>query len=314
MRQCVPFGHYKPKWLRLLAVALAMAFTTGMVTNYTQAGRVLQVQLGYFNTQFPNQAAKLSEPPKTFVQRCYEKFLATGDVEDAPRSGRPPKIPDAIAKDAAETICRGYTVQQTTPQGVVTVRKYFSTMGEAIAANETLQGYLCQYHATQDQLLDAIHRAAPDMVQRRVSFRHHLSHAETAKRQKVAGDLLAWQQTDPTLLPRMVFIDETTIQTHGLKHDHIQVWVNRTDTTFHDFHGVPGKAWDPIKAHVVAAVSAHPAYAETHGLVYMDFTTGTTDIKRRWNKRLDGSTASPNFVYTVSVLLLLNGDNASWAV
>jgi hypothetical protein len=58
---------------------------------------------------------------------------------------------------------------------------------------------------------------------------------------------------DPSLLNRTMFIDETTIQTHGLKHDHIEVWVNSSDTRFHAFHGVPWKAWDPVKVHVIAA-------------------------------------------------------------
>jgi hypothetical protein len=111
----------------------------------------------------------------------------------------------------------------------------------------------------------------------------------------------------------MVFIDETTIQTHGLKHDHIQVWMNSSDTRFHDFHGVPGKSWDPVKVHAVVAVTAHPHYDNLGGLVYVDFTTGTTDIKRRVNKRLDGSIRSPDFKYSVSVLLLLNANNTCWA-
>ena len=47
--------------------------------------------------------------------------------------------------------------------------------------------------------------------------------------------------------------------------------------------------------------------------MYVDFTTGTTDIKRRVNKRLDGSIRSPDFKYSVSVLLLLNANNTCWA-
>ena len=59
--------------------------------------------------------------------------------------------------------------------------------------------------------------------------------------------------------------------------------------------------------------AAHPHYDNLGGLVYVDFTTGTTDIKRRVNKRLDGSIRSPDFKYTVSVLLMLNANNTCWA-
>lgn len=299
--------------MRLMAVAVAMACAAGGAVNYTKAGQVFQVQMGYFQTQFPDQPAKLSEPTPVFVKRWWERFKTKGNVDDDPKSGRPPKIPDDKAREAAEIVCRGYTVQHTVRQEIVTELKYFSSVAEAIADSATLRDTLRDYKATPQQLLSAMHRAAPSLVQRRVTFRHHLAEDEQAKRKSVAGDLLVWLHNDPSLLTRMVFIDETTIQTHGLKHDHIQVWVNSSDTRFHDFHGVPGKSWDPVKVHVIDAVTAHPHYDNLGGLVYVDFTTGTTDIKRRVNKRLDGSIRSPDFKYTVSVLLMLNANNTCWA-
>ena len=313
MRQCIPFGHYKPKWMRLMAVAVAMACAAGGAVNYTKAGQVFQVQMGYFQNQFPDQQAKLSEPASAFVKRWWEGFRTKGNVDDDPKPGRPPKIPDAKAREAAEIIFRGYPVQHTVHQQVVTDVKYFYSVAEAIAYSATLRDTLRDYKATPEQPLSAMHRAAPSMVRRRVTFRHHLAEDEEAKRRRVAADLLVWLHIDPSLLNRTMFIDETTIQTHGLKHDHIEVWVNSSDTRFHDFHGVPGKAWDPVKVHVIAAVTAHPHYDALGGLVYVEFTTGTTNIKRRVNKRLDGSTRSPDFKYLVSALPLLNADNTSWA-
>ena len=215
--------------------------------NYTKAGQVYQVQMGYFQTQFPDQPAKLSEPGSAFVKRWWERFRTKGNVDDDPKSGRPPKIPDDKAREAAKIVCRGYTVQHTVRQEIVTELKYFSSVAEAIAYSATLHDTLRDYKATPQQLLSAMHRAAPSLVQRRVTFRHHLAEDEEAKRKSVADDLLVWLQNDPSLLTRMVFIDETTIQTHGLKHDHIQVWMNSSDTRFHDFHGVPGKSWDPVR-------------------------------------------------------------------
>lgn len=306
VRQCFPHQHYKPTWARLLAVAVAMSCMAGGVVNYTKAGQMLEVKLGYFNTVFEREPADLSEPASDFVKRWFHNFRTKGNVDDAPRSGRPPKIPDLAAREAAEILSAGYTVQRTVRQQPVVEHKYFSTVAEAVASNTILQQTLRTYAATPEQLLDAIHRVAPDVERRRVTFRHQLSTGEMSKRTTVAAGLLQRYHADPNLLQRMVFIDETTILTHSLKHEHIDVWVNRSDPTFHDFHGVPGKAWDPVKVHVIAAVTAHPSYQGTHGLVYMEFTTGTTDIARRVNKRLDGSTASAHFTYLVSDLLLLN--------
>lgn len=313
VRQCFPLAHYKPTWARLLAVAVAMSCMASGVVNYTKAGHLLEVKLGYFNTVLENEPAHLREPASDFVKRWYQNFRTKGNVDDAQRSGRPPKIPDSKAREAAEIVSRGYYVERTISHQRVVERKYFSTMAEAVAYNATLQHTLRTYTATHEQLLDAIHRVAPEVVHRRVTFRHQLSPAEMGKRTSVAAGLLARYHTDPNLLTRMVFIDETTILTHSLKHEHIEVWVNSTDPTFHDFHGVPGKAWNPVKVHVIAAVTAHPYYQGSGGLVYVDFTTGTTNIARRVNKRVDGSTASAHFVYLVSELLLLNAYNTTWA-
>lgn len=302
----MPGSHYKPLWLRILAIVAAMTVMAGGAINYTKAGQVLQVQMGYFNNMFPDQQASLAESDADFVKRWWQTFKATGALEDAPRAGRPRKIPDAMAIEAAQIISRGYTVETTVRQQRVVEHKYFSTVAEAVEHNDTLRGMLNQLHATPEQLLAAMHRAAPELVHRRVSFRHQLSVAEKAKRVTVSRDLLARYTADHTLLQRMVFIDETTIQTHGLKRDHIEVWVNNSDPSFHDFHGVPGKAWDPVKVHVIAAVSSHSAYEDHGGLVYMDFTTGTTDINRRHNKRLDGGSRRGDYKYTVSVLPPVN--------
>lgn len=302
VRQCKPGSHYKPMWVRILAVAAAMTVFAGGAVNYTKAGQVLQVQLGYFNTMFPNQTASIAEPHSEFVKRWWQRFTTTGQLTDAPRSGRPRKISDAVALEAATIIGKGYVVQKPLGRHYVLEHKYFSSVAEAVQHNATLKNMLTVLNATPGQLLTAMHRAVPDLVYRRVSFRHQLTVAEKAKRVTVSSDLLARHQSDPTLLQRMVFIDETTIQTHGLKRDHIQVWVNNSDTSFRDYHGVPGKSWDPVKAHVIAAVSSHPFYARKGGLVYMDFTTGTTAIKRYENRRIDMSVRGGDFKYTVSVL------------
>lgn len=298
-------------WMRILAVAAVMATAGTGAISYTKAGRVLQVQIGHFQNIFKEEPADLSEAPAEFTKRWYERFTTTGQLADAPRSGRPPLIPNAEAFEAASILVAGYIIEKNVAGRAVTEHKYYSSVPEAVAHNASLKGIMDKYHASPEQLLAAMRRVEPGLMHRRVSFRHMLSAAEKAKRRTVCLDLLSRYHADPTLLQRMVFIDETTIQTHGLKKDHVNVWVNSSDTGFRDFHGVPGKAWHPVKVHVIAAVSAHPRYESTGGLVYVDFTTGTTDIKRRYNKRLDGSTRDPAFKYTVSWLPLLNMHNAS---
>jgi hypothetical protein len=154
--------------------------------------------MGYFQNQFPDQPAKLSEPASAFVKRWWEGFRTKGNVDDDPKPGRPPKIPDIKAREAAEIICRGYPVRHTVHQQVVTDVKYFYSVAEAIAYSATLRDTLRDYKATPGAAYsDAMHRAAPSMVRRRVTFRHHLAEDEEAKRQRVAADLLVWLHNDP---------------------------------------------------------------------------------------------------------------------
>jgi hypothetical protein len=276
--------------------------TAAGVVDYSQAGHDFKVQLRFFNNMFKGEPITICEHAPKFIQRWFDCFQKYGNVEDAPRAGRPPKVPDAEARVAAEILCAGYPVTINVDGHQVVQQKHYTTLPEAINANPRLSSMLQQYDVTSQQLLNAIHRVAPEVKQHRVSFRHLLTDDEKAHRWNVAASLRARHLTDSTLLDRMVFIDETTILTHGLKREHIEVWVNTSDTSFKDYTGVPGKPGDPVKAHVIAAVSAHPVYQAQRGVVYMDFTTGTSDIKRLKNLRQDGSTTTPYYVYTVSVV------------
>lgn len=294
--------HYKPEWARILAVAACMAVLTGTVVDYNKAGRVLTVQLGYFQNKFPDQPIEIRETKAQFCRRWWCHFEERGNVHDAPRTGRPPKVSDADALKAAQIITAGYNATCMAYGRQTVEHKYFGTIADAVAHSDTLQEILRNSRATNQQLREAIHRVSPDVVHRRVSFKHRLTDAEKAKRMVVCTDLLSRHHHDRTLLHKMVFIDETTIMTHGLKSAHVHVWVNSSDPNFHDYHTVPGKAYRPAKVHVIAAVTAHPQYEPSAGVVYVEFTTGTTKIHRRHNLRLDGSTRVPNFKYTVSVL------------
>jgi hypothetical protein len=93
VRHCGPSGHLKPLWLRILAAAVVMAVAGTGAINYTKAGRVLQVQLGYLNNIFSQEPAELCEAPAGFVHRKYHHFTPMGELTDAPRSGQPPLIP-----------------------------------------------------------------------------------------------------------------------------------------------------------------------------------------------------------------------------
>lgn len=287
-----------------------MTALSGGVVNYTKAGQMLQVQLGYFANKFPNNPAELHEEPSEFAKRWWEGFLERGNLKDAPRAGRPPKIPNIVAFHAAEIISEGYTSTSTVLGEEISEHKHFASIIEAIRFNSTLKQICDEFQATPQQLLAAMHRVAPELVQRSVRFRHKLTEAEKAHRVTVCYGLFQRYQRDHTMLLYMVFVDETTIMTHGLKGVSLKVWVNATDKSFRDYHNVPGKAWKPVKAHVIAAVTAHPQFEDTAGVVYVEFTTGTTKINRTQNLRWNGTAHVPDYHYLVSALHPLNACNA----
>ena len=66
------------------------------------------------------------------------------------------------------------------------------------------------------------------------------------------------------------------------------------------------KKGQTIAVRWICAVTAHPAFADKGGLVYFEFTTGTTEINRRVNKRRDGSQAVGNWKYQVGALPVQN--------
>jgi hypothetical protein len=129
-------------------LALAMACAAGGAVNYTKAGQVFQVQMGYFQNQFPDQQAKLSDACVRVCEARWEGPEPRGMLMTDPKPGRPPKIPDAKAREAAEIIFRGYPVQHTVHQQVVTDVKYFYSVAEAIAYSATLRDTLRDYKAT----------------------------------------------------------------------------------------------------------------------------------------------------------------------
>jgi hypothetical protein len=310
VRRCLPNSHYKPLWMKVLAVGAVISTLTAGSINYNKAGQLLQVQIGHFNNMFPEQEAHLREQPDVFAERWFGAVTTRGSLDDAPRAGRPYKINDTTALAVANVLGAGYDYHFNIRGQPVIHHKFFTSVSEAVKQSQYLRDVKTEHNATNEQIRVAAHRVAPDLKYRKLVFKHLLTSTEKAHRLSVAASLLARHHSDPTFLHRMVFVDESSILTHGLKHDHVHVWVNGSDARFQDYHGVAGSLTHPVKAHVIAAVSAHPEFASAGGLVYMEFTTGTTSIHRRINKRLDGSQAVPDYAYWVSVLHSVNAYNA----
>jgi hypothetical protein len=239
-----------------------------------------------------------------FIKRWYSKWdKGNYTCKDDSRSGRPRLMDLLEAAQAANFVKKGRWVQIKRGKKTFHRLVYFTSIQDAVDHVPELQELIDRYGCTVEQLREALHAADPALKRRRITFKRALSNSEKQDRVQQSEQLLARYSADPSMLQRMVFIDETTIVLAGGNHDHVHAWCDAHDVNFADVCPLPiPDKKHPTKVHIIAAVSAHPAFAATNGLVYVDFTTGTSHIHRRHNKRMDGSQAVPDYNYQVGAV------------
>ena len=306
--------HYKPMWARWLAVFVCVtagvtAAASPEVWRAATVSFVEQLEQWEKVYTFLPHCGKISRPGR-FVQRWYDKFLGGNyTLEDAARSGRPRLLSLKEAQRAADFVKKGRWVKVKARKGTHHRLVYFTSIQDAVDHTPELQKILEDNQISVAQLRAAMHAADPDLVRRRITFKRALSKEEKEERVKTAQELIQQYERDPSFLQNMIFIDETSIVLQGGGHEHVAVWCDKHDVDFNDVCPLPiGHKQEPTKVHIIAAVSAHPAFKASNGLVYVDFTTGTSHIHRRHNRRMDGSTRVPDYSYQVGgVAGLLQG-------
>lgn len=237
-----------------------------------------------------------------YLKRYWENFHDDGSVFDAPRPGRRRKISREDALIAAGLVKQGKTTTKTVGRREMTYIRYYTSIAQAVRECPVL-GQICHdYQATPEQLLAAMHYWDPTLVRRKVFLKHTFTPAELEERAAYAADMLQRYAADPTFLLHTIYIDEASILVSDKIQSDVHVWCEAHDLNFTDVCPISLNKKDKIMVRWICAVSAHPAFAKTSGLVYIDFTTGTTDIKRRTNQRTDGNPI-PDWVYQVGMSL-----------
>ena len=297
--------HYKPMWARWLAVAVCVLVGVTAASDdevWRQATATFVQEQHKWEKLFENlpRCGKIEVPGK-FVKRWFEKFhKGACTCEDDPRSGRPRLLSLEVAARAATLVKQGRWVKVKVGKHTHHRLVYFTSIQDAVDHTTELQSILRDNRVTVHQLREAMHAADPSLVRRRITFKRALSKEEKRQRVESAKLLIDECERNPNILHNMVFIDETTIVLQGGEHEHVAVWCDKHDVNFNDVCPLPiGHKADPTKVHIIAAVSSHPAFKASNALVYVDFTTGTSHIRRRHNKRMDGSTLDPAYNYQV---------------
>lgn len=137
-----------------------------------------------------------------FIKRWGPALLRNGCVTSRPRSGRPSKVTDEVARAACETFKAGFVWRD----GVV---RHFHSIGEACnARNGPLRPLLIAHNVSARTLLSRMLEVDRNLVRVKEAVKWPFSTAQKKARREAAAALLATVQADPLFWQRVVFLDQ----------------------------------------------------------------------------------------------------------
>lgn len=231
-------------------------------------------------------AAQQVRAPKKYIQRNFQKFLQTGSVMDRPRSGRPKKVPYRVAVQAAKLLKEGYTIQyyhNNTDAEPQTVRKYYTSIKQACTACPELAQICKKYKITPARLLRRLHEVDKSLVQMKLHYKQELTQETMDARMEFAADQLRRMnhpQTGKKYLGGICYMDEASVVIASGKDPGVKVWASLHDQNVQQVLHIPTLAEGTyVKIHFVVVVNP------ILGPVFIEMTTGTTNIVRQENPR-----------------------------
>ena len=232
-----------------------------------------------------------------FIQRHANKFLTTGSVQDLPRAHRNLKVPDAEVLRCATAFKGGYTRETAIDADgeVPGVRHYFFTsMAEACEQCETLRAVMRKYDCSAHYLLKRMKKLDKNLKRVRLDYKIRLTDKQIASRQAAAAKMLSHHNQDPEYLQHVCWVDEWHMWCTA-RDANLKVWADAHDARVHQVLPTPQlkSTEKPICIRCVAVVNA------ILGPIHMEFTTGTTDLKRELLKDVK----DPYMVGTYHMLL-----------
>lgn len=293
----------KELWVRVAGIIFCARCITATGVDWPQAATTLAAFVEHCNKSLPeDQQQCVSLHDYAYLRVWWQNFQEYGSVQDRHRVGRPRNINYLDALRAATIVKDGHLVSHKVKGKTVEHRVHYTSIAEAVRKNEELANMTRRLGMTPEQLLHAMHEADPDLVHRKIFFKHSFTTQELEQRMAFAKDCLQLHALPGGLLQNIIFIDEASIVIDKYTKSDVYVWCDRHDLSFSDVCPRKLPKEGSVTVRFIVAVTAHPAFADKGGLVYMDFTTGTTNIERKHNKRLDGSEWTGKWVYQVSLL------------
>lgn len=276
--------------MRQMAVVVALfAMLTG--TSRTALWESIPDVEGWYA-----EKATLKMRPDKFIKFWHDRFWEEGSLLDHKIQRKTSaSIPEDEAKLASWYLKLGYWEEVPSKRGGEPrhVHRYYSSVAKACRKDPQLRAIRDTYGLTNKQLLHEIKKVDPALRRRRCYVKYGFTPDQMIHRQTRAKSLLQRATLDPTFLDRCYFIDECTIWLDNTLLSGQQVWADAHDQGVHHVIHYPRLSGSKrIKVHIIAAVNA------VHGTVYLEFTTGTSDIQRLQNKKPEDPQHGP---YKVSL-------------
>lgn len=259
---------------------------------------------------FKEAAGTLHEDPRHFMQRWGQQFADTGSVLTKKRKvvrAKPGSIPHDEAFLAAVYLKTGYwkPVQFRHSSTTRYVHRYYQTVPRACRLCPELKAIRDKYKLTNKQLYNAMKAADPNLARHTVRIKYGFTKAELHNRVQRATSLFDRCDHEPDWRDRTYFVDECGIWIDSEATKGSRVYCDAHDKGYQSvihYEQLPKST--KIKVRFVAAVNP------VHGAVYLEFTTGTTNIRRVHNMLPTNPQHGP-YKVSLRVCSLLADDNAA---
>jgi len=174
----------KPVWVRVLGVLACAYLVVNGMPGWSKAHATLKEVIQRYNQHLPEEKQQfIGSHNHEYLQTWWNHFLETGSVADAGRAGRPRKVKDEHAREAAQIIKDGKEITHVEKGQTVRHRVHYTSIGEAILESPRLQEICNTYDLDGEQLLHAMHHAGPSLVRRKLFFKHAFTHTQRTESQ-----------------------------------------------------------------------------------------------------------------------------------
>lgn len=263
-------GSRKPCKYPMLVRAMAVA----AYDEATAQNRDIDYAVRIFKERMKACKRPLMSRVRQFIKGWANHHQKYNNVDDPPRPGRPSAIPDDAALKLSKMFKKGVVV--TVPPTKLClkpmkVHRYFTSVPDAIASSPQFAKLVRKYKVSPKQVLGRMRAVDPNLVRRMTDYKLPFSIEEREERMETAKQLCKEKQSR---LDETIWIDCGTIWVTANSLNR-EVWCDRDDERVHDVQTLSNLGHNAkIKMTFIVAVSA------TRGPLWLEFVTGTRNIKR----------------------------------